>query len=469
MNVLCNLPLECFEARRRLEPLVSFGPPHRMWVDGVFYPYDVEFDPVNGSVHDLLARLPRGFEPDVLLLWWPDQEPLPARLEESPIPVVGVISDYNLTLPYLRGLWPFFDLILVDRPGVDLFSALGFSDVRRFCQYTFKEPTHYVRPGIPRDVDVGFAGNLNPVVQRSRAPWIERVRALADRGVRVEVLEGVFGDAYGRFLNRVRIGFNRSIRGEMNLRAFEVPACGAMLLMEEENLEVRDFLTPGEECVLYGRHDFEEVVLHYLEDEPARARIAAAGHERVREHTMRRKLADLERMLTRPGPGRPGGDAFARALGRGVAMLTTWAHGPGVLRPLVEAVRRSPGDPRGWNALALALLREGGASSAAAAAEHLQRACACDPRYVPAASNLAFLLAAAGRHDDARRVEAELERRLAAASTLEDLDGPLLPLGYSERAVRAAEEMARSVREGVRATSLQAWRWGLRDDAVKSA
>src|SRR5690606_16416545 len=143
------------------------------------------------------------------------------------------------SLPYLVGLWPFFDLLLCDRAGVDLFRRLSFADVRYWCQYAHKRPFHRLDAGAgPRDVDIGFAGNLNPAVQRARAPWIERLRGLADRGVRVDVRSGVHGEAYGRFLNRCRIGWNRSIRGEMNLRAFEVPACGALLLMERDNLEV---------------------------------------------------------------------------------------------------------------------------------------------------------------------------------------------------------------------------------------
>ena len=50
-------------------------------------------------------------------------------------------------------------------------------------------------------------------------------------------------------------------RGEMNLRAFEVPACGAMLMMESSNLEVRECFVPGHEVVLYGDDDLEEQVM----------------------------------------------------------------------------------------------------------------------------------------------------------------------------------------------------------------
>ena len=226
MRILTNLPLDCFDDRAAMRgiELVTYGPKDRMLVDGVHFPFDVAFDPSTGSWDELAALLPRGFRPDLVLLYWPDQEPLPAGLEHCDVPIAGVVSDYNLTLPYVAGLWPFFDVLLCDRAGQELFSRLHFADVRYWCQYAHKRPFHRVWPDGPaRDVGVGFAGNLNPVVQRERASWLDRVRGLHDRGVHTSVTSGVHGEAYGRFLNRCVLGFNRSIRGEMNLRAFEVP------------------------------------------------------------------------------------------------------------------------------------------------------------------------------------------------------------------------------------------------------
>jgi hypothetical protein len=294
VRILCNLPLECFDARSNLGvELLTFGPPSRMLVEGVHYPYDIAFDQSRGGWRELAAALPRGFRPDFVLLWWPDQEPLPADLHECEAPVVGVISDYNLTLPQLTALQSCFDVLLCDRAGVPLFERLGFRDVRWFCQYSWKRPFHRLHADVARDLDIGFAGNLNPAVQRERAPWLARLAELGARGVGVEVRQGLRGADYGRFLNRCRLGFNRSIRGEMNLRAFEVPACGALLLLERDNLEVRDFFADGEECVLYGDDDFEEIVASLLRDAARLRRIARAGHARVQDHSLGNRMPAL--------------------------------------------------------------------------------------------------------------------------------------------------------------------------------
>lgn len=447
-RILCNLPLECFDERSNLRniDLRTYGPPHRMDIGGVHFPFDVAFDPSRGSVFELLDALPPNFRPDLLLLWWPDQEPLPRDLHRCPIPVVGIVSDYNLTLPHLLGLTPFFDVLLCDRAGVALFERLGFADVRWFCQFTWKRRFHRPVPGLERDVDVAFAGNLDPVVQRERAPWIDRLAALRGRGVRAEVHTQLDARAYGRLLAQSRIGFNRSIRGEMNLRAFEVPACGALLLMERDNLEVRDFFEPGAECVLYGDDDFEAVVLDLLCDEPRRAAIAAAGHARVQQYALGPRMAALLELLARPGPGRPPADDAAAALGRAEAMLLTWASGEALVEAALDACRRAPDHPRALVALALATLRWRGAAGAAQALPLLQRAVAADPANVAAAQSLAALLGAADRPDLQRAAAEIAARRLAAARGIADVGGPVLPLGFGARSLawaRALQEVAR--------------------------
>jgi len=448
VRILCNLPLECFDDRAAMRgvELVTYGPPERMHVDGVHFPFDVAFDPSMGSWDELLARLPAGFVPDVLMLWWPDQEPLPAGLEHCPIPIVGVVSDYNLTLPYTAGLWPFFDLLLCDRAGVELFRRLGFADVRYWCQYAHKRSFHRVFADAgPRELDLGFAGNLNPAVQRERAPWLDRVRRLGERDVGTVVTDQVRGEAYGRFLNRCRIGWNRSIRGEMNLRAFEVPACGAVLLMERENLEVADFFVPGEECVLYGTDDFEQVVLELLADDARRTRIAAAGHARVQQHRLGRRLGALAEQFASLRPSRPTSTEAERVLGRASALLSTWASPQVLVTAALAAHELAPDDPRTLNLLGLATLRWRGNDGGEAAWRFWQQAASADLAYVPAAANLLALAGTTGDDDLVQRARTEFERRLAGPAW-RDLDGLVLPFGFSAQAVDRSLALQRAVR-----------------------
>lgn len=450
MRVLSNLPLECFDDRAAMRgvELVTYGPPGRMLVDGVHFPFDVAFDPSTGTWEELQAALPAGFTPDVVMVWWPDQEPLPAGLERCPVPVVGVVSDYNLSLPQLAGLWPFFDALLCDRAGVALFERLTFANVRYWCQYAHKRPFHFVHADAgPRDVDVGFVGNLNPVVQRERAPWLDRVRRLTGRGVRSEVRTGVAGADYGRYLSRCRIGWNRSIRGEMNLRAFEVPACGALLLMERSNLEVAEFFAPGEECVLHGDDDFEDVVQSLLGDPARCARIAAAGHRRVQDHRLGNRLHEIAAIVGERTQPRPTASAADVALGRATAMLATWADGGAIAKAALAAHAAAPEDPRTLNLLGLATVRWRGNDGAADAFRLWQRALQVAPGYVPAATNLGALVANSPDPSLVRQVRSLRDGQLAGAGWAE-LDGPTLPLGYGALAIDRSLALQAAVRSG---------------------
>lgn len=459
MKLLTNHPLEAFDAREHYPDfhIVSYGPRHRVRVGHEHFPADVEFDPEHGTIEALLGKLPAGFEPDCLLLYWPDQDPIPAGLERCPVPVVGVFSDYNLMFHSHAALWPFFDRAVCDLRGLRALDGLGFARLDYWCQFSQRTAVHRIYPGAKRDLDVTFVGNLNPAVQPERLPWIERVCALADR-CRVEVRQGPSGIDYGRLLSRSKIGFNRSIRGEMNLRAFEVPACGALLLMERENEELARFFQPGRECVTYGSDDLERRILWLLEHEDERAAIAARGHARAQEHAYRHRLRTLRDLLqTTRSSGRPASTAFERHLGRGVSMLCTWAMGQGAFEELIAAARLRPLDPRPHNAIACDLVRRGQDSNLVY--QTLRHACVLDPEFTPARLNLAWLLELAG--DSQRAVD--LLAPVAAGAAMGSLDGPVLPLGFHQESVFLSNARMRAAElrqpELLRAATMDLARW----------
>jgi len=454
MRILCNLPLECFDDRAAMHgiELLTYGPADRMQVDGRHFPFDIACDPSLESWQSLQQRLPQGWSPDLVLVYWPDQEPLLQGLEHCPVPVVGVVSDYNLSLPQLAGLWPFFDLLLCDRAGVALFERLSFAAVRYWNQYAHKRTFHrLLQPIAGRPLDLGFAGNLNPVVQAERAPWLQRLARMQHVGAQVALRTGIVGDDYARFLNQCRIGWNRSIRGELNLRAFEVPACGALLLLERSNLEVADFFVPGEECVLYD-DDLEAVVLELLGDSDRLTRIAAAGHRRVQEHRLGPRLGELATSLAALQVQRPRSTAFECALGRATAMLLTWAAPAAKLAAALQAHQQAPDDPRGLNLLGVASLHSDNSAAANTAARLWQTAAAHSPAYLPAAVNLRTLARAANDRALLRHAETQVERR-SAVSAWQDLDGAVAPIGYDLRSIGRSQ----ALREGVLRNDPQAY------------
>jgi hypothetical protein len=457
MRVLGNFPFEMFGPREEwpFEEVLSFGPSSGRRVGDAQFDYDIPFDGGEASIHQLLSSLPAGFAPDAILLLWPDQEPIPRDLEQSPVPVIAIVSDYNLTLPFFLRSWPFFDLVLCDRPGLQVLGRMPFARVEAACQYSFRPDVHRIyedasgKP-IPRDIDISFVGNLNPELQRERTSFLERLRMLGDH-CNVFVGSVAQGEPYGRMLSRSKIAFNRSIRGEMNLRAFEATACGALLFMERENTEVRDYFVDGEEVVLYSPDDLEEKLLYYVEHDEERERIAERGHARVQHYRLANLLGQLPRLISEIDVHkRPRGDVLTLQLGRGELLMPTWCNSEGSFIPLGYALRRAPHSPLVRNQIAVSMLwRHAHHVPPEQAFPHFAQATQIDPEYLPAHWNLYWIAQMSG---NAPVADTMLD---AIAHTIEKdelsiakFDGLMLPLGFSRSQREQASAWCETWRTG---------------------
>ena len=454
MKILTNFPLEIFGAREEypFDEILSFGPAQGRREGDRVYPFDIQFEAGHGSLGQLFSLLPEGFHPDCLLFWWPDQEPLPRDLECCLVPVVGVMSDYNLSLPYLTRIWPFFDLLLCDRPGLQVLGRFPFAKVEPFCQYSFRPDVHRVytdKAGKPieRDIDICFAGNMSPIVQKSRAPWIDKIRAL-DQRYRVFTNSVQIGEPYGRLLSRSKIVFNRSVRGEINLRAFEATSAGALLFMERENEEIRDYFEDGRECVLYGPDDLEKKLVYYLEHDTERERIANAGRERVQEYRMARHCAKLPKLIAEIDlRDRAKADDLTLLLGRGTAMTGNVRQFPEMLEPLRQARERFPQSPVAANNLAVSLWgRFPEVERPNVWLELLVEAAQASPGYLPARLNLLRMYQQADMQSQAVWVKDEIKGLLGQELSMQSFDGLLMPLGYSLTTISFAASLTEALR-----------------------
>lgn len=237
---------------------------------------DMAYDLARDSFADLLARLPADWEPDVVIWYNLSLMAPPPGIEDCPYPTVAIIHDWPLnfqsTLDYAQA----FDYVLADRAFLEVLAHQGFEQAAYWNCYAHDPMQSYLLPGLERIYDIAFLGNVGYHYHRERNPWLERLLQLGDR-YRVLISDRYYRDDYTRFLNQSKIVFNHSIRGEMNMRSFEAVACGALLFCEEDNLEIRDFLTDGVSCVLYNADNLEEKLIYYLEHPQERQAIAMQG------------------------------------------------------------------------------------------------------------------------------------------------------------------------------------------------
>ncbi len=261
----------------------------------------------------IIAACPGGWRPDVYIHWSPEYNPIPAGLEAAHCLTVGVWGDWNLGGQAMRAVSGLFDVLVADAVGCERLRGMGFENVIHGLLWAF-DPAKHRRlsdaangtrayksgakaaptPLPVRDIDILMIGNFNHAVQWERAPWLARVAALSAR-YKVMLTSGLYDDAYVQAMNRAKIVFNRSIRGEANMRAYEAPACGALMFYEAANREIQDIYTDREHCVLYDDTNLEGLLAYYLapENQAERQGVAQAGWERAQRHSYAQHFADL--------------------------------------------------------------------------------------------------------------------------------------------------------------------------------
>lgn len=87
---------------------------------------------------------------------------------------------------------------------------------------------------------------------------------------------------------------SRQMKGAVNQRVFDVPACGAFLLTDDR-AQLAELFEPGREVQVYGRpEDIPGLVEQCLRDAPARQRMVdLARHRILAEHTYEHRLTRL--------------------------------------------------------------------------------------------------------------------------------------------------------------------------------
>ncbi len=335
-------------------PIRLYDGPHEIRSVGNYADADYRYDPISESATQVLDRIRRDWDPELLLCWMPEVHPPPLGIEQAPIPTVALVSDWNVFHAILKVNLARYDVALCDRPGTVALASDLVSPVHLFPLYSQITPIHRIYDR-PKDLDVVFVGNLNHASHPLRAKYLERLAKLSDR-YRIVIATDVQGEAYARLLSRARIVFNHSIRGEVNLRVFETMACGSVAFLEESNLEVRDWFDVERELVLYNSGNFESQVEYVLAHPEEAESIAARGHETVQAYAGERRFTELiDRAAALPSGGRPFRSLPAEErlyqdfLMYGFSQWNVYRKlEAGLLPQLTKAL---PEDPRVWTAL----------------------------------------------------------------------------------------------------------------------
>jgi len=197
----------------------------------------------------------------------------------------------------------------------------------------------------PMRYDVGFVGVTSRGYERRRA-ILERV---AQRHTVSDYTQRASPKEMARIYSASRVVFNCSLHGEINMRVFEGPATGALLVTDRVGGGLDDLMTDGVHALMYD-DDNEAVALieKVLADDDYRQTLAVQGAAHVHaHHTYDRRVETLLKTIYGDGrvtphheaPLRRASDAnvelaYASVSARAKQVAETWAQlgsGPATL------------------------------------------------------------------------------------------------------------------------------------------
>ncbi len=228
------------------------------------------------GVKQILALLPKGWEPEFVLLGEESMHPMFLGLEFLDVPVGWLAMDSHIHLAWHRAYAAAFDFIwVVQRDYVD---AYRWDGRRQTVQWSpvWADPTVDRDLGLPREHDLVFVGTLNPAWNPERVKLIQAVQARLP----IHLVSGDYAEPF----NRAKLVLNQCVANDINFRTMQAMGCGALLLMERIGNGLEELFEDRKHLVLYEKGNVDEVVAltrYYAAHEAERRAIAAAGREAV--------------------------------------------------------------------------------------------------------------------------------------------------------------------------------------------
>lgn len=209
--------------------------------------------------------------------------PIPQRLQPSAYWAIDSHIDFEWALEQ-GGRADF--VFAAQLEGCRQLTAVGLDSI--WLPLACDPDIHRPHP-VPKRWDLAFVGNLGDPARRE---WLNRLRQQFPN----TFIGQCYFDEYARTLSEARMGFNRSVRNDLNMRVFETLGCGSLLVTNELRENGQDELFRADEHLVKYR-SFEELldkIRFYLGHETVSERIARAGHEEAaNRHTYLHRMEKL--------------------------------------------------------------------------------------------------------------------------------------------------------------------------------
>lgn len=291
-NILCNMRLPAvpgFSIKSFGEYLPS-QPFQTSQASNV--PWHAELE--RRKLSEVLSLIPKTETPDILVIASPEYLPIPIDIEDFKGLKILLITDWNVCLRFLPALCSLFDLCFTDWPGYRMLKVAGIKNIRHQPMFGHN-PEVFRNVHVTRNLDVSFCGNLNAGLHGDRNRLLARIGKWAAQANTLSSLHlrPAFGADYVNVLNRSRLVFNYSIRGEANMRLFETMACGGVPLVEESNQEVGILFEENKHFFRYAPHQLEKRLTELLSQNELLQSVSEAVQTAVIPHTKVKQIQSI--------------------------------------------------------------------------------------------------------------------------------------------------------------------------------
>ncbi len=267
-----------------------------------------------GDIGAIVADLPE--QPDLYLhvdsgsAWY-----FPRGLTGLPCPTACYLIDVHIQPKAQLARAMFFDYAFsAQRDFVDVLRRAGHPQAHWLPLAC--DPSLNRRYDLPKRYDIGFVGATGKGYERRRV-LLER---LGRRYTINDYRRPYTPSEMARLYSESRIVFNCSLHAEVNMRVFEGPASGAVLLTDRIGNGLSELVTDREHVVMYDDAQVLDLADELLRDDALRDRIAQQGYEHMRtRHTYEQRIETiLATMFVNRGGRRSGaplrqrGDADVR-------------------------------------------------------------------------------------------------------------------------------------------------------------
>lgn len=215
-------------------------------------------------------------EPGLFFFIDSDIDFFPRGMERLNCPTACYLVDVHIDLKKRERYAPFFDYIFVaQKDYVGHFKKLGYKEVH-WLPFSCDPQIHSERPSI-RIYDIGFVGSIRCSERRA-----EILATLGKKYKMNDYKKFYPKEEIGNIYSQSKIVVNTPVNGDLNMRAFEAMAAGALLMTEAAENGQRDLFRDGVNLIeYYGKDDLNKKVDYYLTHDDERARIAKEGQEEV--------------------------------------------------------------------------------------------------------------------------------------------------------------------------------------------